>query len=141
MATNPNYAKYHPRWYRRRIPIFWWLTKWSSAKFIMRELTSVFVATYAVILLFQMRSVSAGPDVYRDFLRWASNPFAIVLHVILLVCVLCHTITWFNLAPKAMVIQLGKRKVPGILIAAGNYVAWIVISALLIGLAWEGWPL
>ena len=37
---NPKYRLYHPKWYRSRIPIFWWLGKLSYTKFIGRELTS-----------------------------------------------------------------------------------------------------
>jgi len=40
-----------------------------------------------------------------------------------------HAITWFNLAPSAMPVRLGGRRVPDAMVAAPSYVAWIVISA------------
>jgi fumarate reductase subunit C len=47
--------------------------------------------------------------------------------------VIFHAVTWFNLAPKAMAIRVGGSRVPDLLIAAPNYVAWLAISA---SIAW-----
>jgi len=44
---------------------------------------------------------------------------------------LLHTITWFNLAPRAMPIRLGGKRVPEVLVAAPNYVLWMVASAVI----------
>jgi fumarate reductase subunit C len=44
--------------------------------------------------------------------------------------VVFHAITWFNLAPQAMVVHLRGRRVPGTWIAGANYAAWAVASAL-----------
>lgn len=121
----------HPRLYKPRTPIFWWTSKWSNVKFITRELTSVFVAGYAVVLLFQVRALFRGPEVYTDYLELLRTPVSIALHAIGLLFVLFHSVTWFNLAPKAMVVRLGKKTVPGILIAASNYGAWLVVSAVI----------
>jgi fumarate reductase subunit C len=41
-----------------------------------------------------------------------------------------HAVTWFNLAPQALVVHLGHRHVPGSLIAASNYAAWVAVSAI-----------
>ena len=38
MSQNPHYTQYHPKWYRFRIPIFWWIHKWVHVKFILREM-------------------------------------------------------------------------------------------------------
>ena len=48
-----------------------------------------------------------------------------------LLAVLYHSITWFNLSPKAMVVRLGRWRVPDLMIAGGNYAAWFVISAVI----------
>lgn len=117
--------------YRPRIPIFWWTSKWSNIKFITRELTSVFVAGYAVVLLLQIRSLLRGPEAYESFLVWLKTPLSIGFHIIALLFVVFHSITWFNLAPKALVVRLGKKTVPGFLIAGSNYAAWLVASALI----------
>jgi fumarate reductase subunit C len=45
-----------------------------------------------------------------------------------------HSITWFNLAPKAMVIKLGDKPIPGIIIALMNYGGWVAISLFFVWL-------
>ncbi len=132
MNQNPHYTKHHPRWYRVRMPIFWWVHKWVHAKFILRELTSVAVAFYAMVLLFQIRAVAQGPEAYASFLAWHKTPVAIVLHAIAFLLVIFHSVTWFNLAPKALVVRLGKKRLPDFVIAASNYAAWAVFSAAVV---------
>ena len=48
---NPDYRRHHPKWYRPRVPIFWWLSERAYVKFIGREMTSVLVAYSAVMVL------------------------------------------------------------------------------------------
>jgi fumarate reductase subunit C len=52
------------------------------------------------------------------------------LNVVSLFFVVFHAVTWFNLAPQAMVVRLGGKRVPGAWIAAANYAAWALASAL-----------
>ena len=113
------------------MPIFWWVHKWVHMRFILRELTSVFVAFYAIMLLLHVRSLAAGPEAYEAFLAWLQTPLAVALHVVALVMVLFHSISWFNLAPKAMVVQVGGRRIPGWLIAGANFAAWGVFSVVM----------
>lgn len=115
------------------MPIFWWVYKWVHAKFILRELTSVAVALYALVLLFQIRAIAQGPEAYANFLTWLRTPLSIILHAMAFLFVLFHCITWFNLAPRALVVRMGKKRVPDAVIAASNYVAWVVVSA---AIAW-----
>ena len=51
MKPSPAYSQYHPKWHRTRLSTLWWSRKWSYLKFMLRELSSVFVAFYVVILL------------------------------------------------------------------------------------------
>lgn len=132
MTFNAHYTKFQPKHYQTRMPIFWWVHKWAYIKFITRELTSVFVAFYAIVLLFQTRALSQGPDAYAMFLVWLRTPVAIGLHIVAFLFVIFHSITWFNLAPKALVLRLGSKHVPDAMIAALNYIAWIVFSILIV---------
>ncbi len=102
--------------------------------FIIRELTSIFVAAYAVILLFQLNALRRGPEAWEALITTFSTPVSIALHVVIFVFVLYHTITWFKLAPSAMVLKMGKKKVPGSAIIAGNFLMWIVFSSAIIWL-------
>ena len=125
---NPRYTKYHPKWHRAKIPIFWWIHKLPHIRFIARELTSVAVALYACVLLFQIVAVADGPEAYARFLAWLKTPFSVFLHAVAFLFVLFHSITWFNLAPKALVVSLGNKRVPPVAIVALNYAAWLILS-------------
>lgn len=128
MSGEPHYTLYHPRWYRRRMSVWWWLQNRAYAGFVLRELTCVFVAFFAVVYLWQLRAIAQGPEGYALFLaRLRTLPF-VVANVVAFIFVLFHSITWFNLAPTAMVVRLGGRRVPDGIIIAMNYAAWVVLS-------------
>lgn len=114
--------------YKSQMGIFWWTTRWSSIKFISRELTSVAVAFYALLFLFYVRAILSGREAYTTFAERLKSPIFIALNIFILICLIFHSITWFNLAPKAMVIKLGEKKVPGLIVALANYAGWVFIS-------------
>jgi fumarate reductase subunit C len=124
----PQYSLYHPRWYRRRVPVWWWLHKRSYARFVLRELTSIFVAFFAVVYLWQICALVAGPEAYGRFLARMKTPLFLALNTVSFLFVLFHAVTWFNLTPKAMVVRLGGKRVPDWAIIGGNYAAWLVLS-------------
>jgi len=125
MRSAGGYTEYHPRWYRKRVSTYWWLHSWAYFRFILRELSSVSVAYFVVLTLFQIRALTRGPQAYAEF----ESPLIIVLSVISFLFVVFHAITWFNLTPSAVAIRIGGKRLPDILIAAPNYAAWVVISA------------
>jgi fumarate reductase subunit C len=131
--TNPQYSRYHPKWYRRPVSVWWWLESWRYTKFVLRELTSVAVGFFAVELLLELRALASGPQAYSHFLARLGEPFLVALNFLALIFALFHSITWFNLAPKALQVRLGGKRVPDLVVAGSNYAAWAVISA---ALAW-----
>jgi fumarate reductase subunit C len=139
MTPNGGYTLYHPRWHRTRVSTYWWLGRWSYFLFILRELSSLAVAWFVVYLLMLVTAVSRSDAAYQQFLGWSRTPFALFMNVGSLVFVTLHAITWFNLAPQAMVVKLGSRRVPGSLIAGSNYGAWIVVSLAILGLLLIRW--
>src|SRR5262249_27106664 len=130
MSERTTYTAYHPRWYRPRTSTYWWLKRWSYLAFILRELSSVFVAWFVVFLLLLVRAVAQGDFEYREFLKWARSPGLLLLNLVSLFFVVFHAVTWFNLAPQALVVHLQGKRVPGTWIAASNYLAWALASAL-----------
>lgn len=132
MKEAPAYTLYRPKWYRKRVSTWWWAQQWRSFKFILRELSSVAVGYVGAILLLLLWSLTRGPETYAELQSWLKTPGVIVMSVIALLFVLYHSITWFNLAPKAMPVRVGGKRLPEWMVAAPNYVAWIAISAAII---------
>lgn len=130
MSHKGHYTPYHPKWYRRRVSVWWWLQNRSYTTFVLRELTSVSVAFVAVVLLWQLRALVQGPEAYGQFLAWMRRPLLLALNAIAFLGVLFHAVTWFNLAPKAMVVRVQGKRVPGRIIAGLNYAAWLVLSGI-----------
>jgi fumarate reductase subunit C len=128
MTQKPVYTPHHPRWYRPRMSTYWWLERRSYLAFILRELSSVFVAWSIVFLLLVVRAVSQGEEEYRSFLSWAANPLVLLVNLVTLAFVVLHAVTWFNLAPAAIVVRMRGRRVPPVLIAGGNFALWALVS-------------
>ena len=124
------YTEFHPRWYRRRMSVFWWVGRRSYLVFVLRELSSVFVAWSVVFLLLLIHAVGQGGTQYRHFVHLSGDPWMLALNVVTLAFVLFHALTWFNLAPQAMVVRLRGKRVPRTWIADAHYVGWALLSAL-----------
>ena len=119
------------RYYRRRMPLLWWTRRRSYATFMLRELSSVFVALFVVELLLLVRAVARGSAAYEGFLTAMASPAMIVLNLIALAFVLLHAVTFANLTPRAVVVRLRGRTVPSRAVLAGVYLGWLVVTAFL----------
>jgi fumarate reductase subunit C len=124
------YTEFHPRWYRRRMSVFWWVGRRSYLIFVLRELSSVFVAWSVVFLLLLIHAVGQGGTQYRQFVHLSGDPWMLALNVVTLAFLVFHALTWFNLAPQAMVVRLRGKRVPRSWIAGAHYAAWALLSAL-----------
>ena len=120
--------------YIRPVSNTWWLEKKQYILFVIRELTSIFVAGYCLFLLFFILKIGDENETYKLLIIFLKSPLSFVLHLISFPFILYHTITWFNLTPKIMVLQIGEEKVPKELIAGLVYISWGLLSLILIWL-------
>ena len=118
-----------PRAYQQPMSTWWWLKKRSYFVFVMRELSSVFVAWFVVFLLMLVYAVGKGDSAYQAFLDWAASPWVVVLNVVAVAFLALHTVTWFNLTPQAMVVRVGGQRAPASLVIASQYAGLVVVSA------------
>jgi len=138
MSQPPPYRSFHPRWHRPRMSTWWWLKRGSHVAFILRELSSIFVAWFVVFLLLLVAAVSRGEAAYWEFLIWAGRPGVLTVNIVSLLFTVFHTITFFNVTPQALAVRLGGKRVPGPLVTASHYAAWVVLSALVAWLVLGG---
>ena len=61
-----------------RCSVWWWTRKRSYFMFVMRELSSIFIAWFVLYLLLFVRAVGRGEAAYDDFLDWAASPWLVV---------------------------------------------------------------
>jgi fumarate reductase subunit C len=116
--------------YRPPVSLFWWVHRRSYLLFVLRELSSVFVAWFVVFLLLMISAVHRGAGSYEQFLEWSARPWVLALNLVALAFVLLHAITWFNLAPQALVVRVRGQRLPPRAVAAGHFAAWAVASAV-----------
>ena len=115
----------------RPVPSTWWLKRRVYFLFILRELTSVFIAVYLILFLNLLYQLSLGRQAYEIYLDFLATPGMIVFHAVAFVAALYHTFTWFGLLPNIIVLRIGENRVPSRLITGANYVPWIAVSAII----------
>jgi fumarate reductase subunit C len=135
-GTRPDPA----RLYRPKMPATWWLRKKSYFLFMLRELSSVFIALFLVVYLVQIYQLTKGPDAYIAFTQKLSSPGWILFHVVVLLFAVYHSVTWFQSSAVVLPVRMGERLVSRQTVTALHIVAWAVISlaVLILFLALKG---
>jgi fumarate reductase subunit C len=114
----------------------WYMRNGRYKVYMLREMTCLLVGFYAFLTIFALAALGAGADQWNNFLASQQNAAMITFHAFALLYFLFYqTFAWFELAPKAMPLQLGEKILPGSIIVVGHYVAWAVLSALIFWLA------
>ena len=99
------------------------------------EVTCLLVGFYSFLTLFAVASLRSA-DAWNGFLQSQQNGFMVGFHAVALIYFLVYmTFDWFKLAPKAMPLQLGEQKLPGIYIVVAHYIAWAVVSLIVFWMA------
>jgi fumarate reductase subunit C len=122
------------------MPATWWLRKKSYFLFMLRELSSVFIALFLVVYLVQIYQLTKGPDAYIAFTQKLSSPGWILFHVVVLLFAVYHSVTWFQSSAVVLPLRLGDHLVSRQTVTALHIVAWAVISlaVLILFLALKG---
>ncbi|MEV0383688.1 hypothetical protein [Nonomuraea sp. NPDC050643] len=115
--------------YRPRRDPLWFTRTRAYTLFVLRELTSVFVAWSVVFTLMLADAVLGGS--LETFAALAARPWMIAINVVALAATTFHTITFLNLAPKATVVRLDGYRLPAWMIQGGNHSLWLVVSAVI----------
>ncbi|MGP3958735.1 hypothetical protein ACTWPT_22210 [Nonomuraea sp. 3N208] len=115
--------------YRPRRDNLWFARTRNYTIFVLRELTSVFVAWSIVFLLMFLDAVVGGS--LPEFAALAGQPWMIAINVVALAATSFHAITFLNLAPKATVVRLDGWRVPAWMIQGGNHSLWLLVSAVI----------
>ena len=116
-------------------PTTWYFRQPRYLRYMAREVTSLFVGAYCVLLVVGLERLSAGQAAWEAFLLALQSPLSIVFHLLALVASVYHAATWFNATQKAMPVQIGEDFVPGNVISGAHYVAWAVLSVVILYLA------
>lgn len=116
-------------------PTTWYFRHPRYLRYMSREITSIFIGAYCVLLVIGLQRLAAGPADWEGFLAALRSPASIAFQFLALVAALYHAATWFNATQKAMPLQIGEDFVPGNIISGAHYVAWAVLSVVVLILA------
>ena len=109
----------------------WWMDNPRYTLFIFRELSACFIALFAIGTILQVQAIRSGEAAWTGFLETMKHPGLILVSVLVLAFALLHSITWFLLAGKVLVVQQGEKRVPSEAIIAGHFGGWLVVSVVL----------
>jgi len=104
-------------------------------RYMAREVTCIFIGAYTLLLIVALKRLSEGQAAWEAFMEALKGPGSIAFHVLALAFALYHTTTWFNVAPKALPVQIGVDILPGGVVAGAHYAVWVVLSLGVIFLA------
>jgi fumarate reductase subunit C len=122
-----------PKQLIRPMPADWWLKKPAYTWFMIRDITSLFIAAYCVFLMYVLCR-SRSPETFDAWYKTWGSPLSMVLHTIALVFAAYHSITFFNLTPRVLVMFQGDEKVPDNVISGVHYAMWVVVSVIIIAI-------
>jgi len=97
-------------------------------RYMVREFSCLFIGAYTLLMVWGLKQLADGPQAWTGFLEALRSPASVAFHVLALSFALYHSVTWFNLTPKALPVQLGEEFVPGGMIAGAHYAAWALVS-------------
>ena len=116
----------------------WWRTDPFFVRYMIRESSALFLALYALVLLWGLWALHDGPAAYGAWRSALAQPAMICFHLVAFVLVSFHAYTWWQVAPKTMpTVRLGARTVAQSWITVGGWAAWLAASIAVLALvAW-----
>ena len=116
----------------------WWKKNPHYVEYMIHEGTALFVAAYALTLLFGLVRLDQGEAAWNGWLEAMKSPLSLICNVAFLVAIVYHAFTWFKLFPLTMppIIINGKRVEPCVVVGSG-WAAAIVAALALLGLVWR----
>ena len=115
----------------------WFMRNGRYKVYVLREMSSFLVTFYSFLTIYALGVLAKdSPEQWFAFLASQQSLAMIIFHTLaLLYFMFYQTFPWFKLAPKAMPVQLGEKKLDDSYIIIGHYVAWVVITLFILWLA------
>jgi len=104
-------------------------------RYMVREFSCLFIGGWTLLMVWGLKQLAEGPAAWAAFLECLKSPGSIAFHVLALGFAIYHSITWFNLTPKALPLQIGEGFVPDAAIAGAHFAAWAALSLAVLYLA------
>ena len=130
--------KKYPELPRKKLGPGWWLGNRHYTIYMMRELTSFFVAVYSILYIYQIVLLATSAGSYTRYLDILKNPFMIGFSIIILGFTLFHAATWFFLIGRVQPLKFGGWTSTPVQALIINTMLLVVISGAIIGIFFMG---
>ena len=115
----------------------WWRRNPYYRAYIVREMSALFVALYALVLLTGLFRLSQGRAAYDGWRASLATPWAVAFHVVAFAFIAYHAWTWFAVMPKTLpFVRVGGRRVDDRTIITAGAVAAVCAELALFALVW-----
>jgi fumarate reductase subunit C len=104
-------------------------------RYMVREFSCLFIGGWTVLMVWGLKQLAEGPAAWAGFLELLRSPASIVFQLLTLAFAAYHSVTWFNLTPKALPLQVGEDFVPDWVIAGAHFAGWAGVSVVILALA------
>ena len=101
-------------------------------RYMTREFSCLFIGAWTLMLVCAIARLSEGPEAWARFLDGLKSPLIVAFHVVALAFAAYHSVTWFQLTPKALPLQLGENFLPDGVIAGAHFAAWGLLSVAIL---------
>mgnify|MGYP003332799588 FL=1 len=109
----------------------WWKRDPYFMRYMWREATALGVAVYSVILAVGLMRLSHGEAAWNAWVAALKSPLSIALHAVLLVCMVIHAKSWFEIMPKTMpYLHVGGKRVAGSTITRAGW--WVATATTVV---------
>ncbi|HTP75185.1 MAG TPA: fumarate reductase subunit C [Burkholderiaceae bacterium] len=114
----------------------WWRRDPFFVRYMVREATALAVLVYAIVLTVGVVRLAQGEAAFNGWLHALRSPVSLALHAVLLVSMIVHAYSWFEIMPKTMpIIVVGGRRLAARTIQRAGWAATVVVTVLVFALA------
>ena len=108
----------------------WWLRQKRYLRYMMRELSSLFIGGFTLLMISGVYRLSESEAAYTQWLNGLWNNLTI-LSVIIFIFSVYHSYTWFIVTPKAMPLKFAGKRVASWIIIGAHLLLWFVCSLVI----------
>jgi len=114
----------------------WWRRDPFFVRYMFRELTAVAVLVYAIVLTVGVVRLAQGEAAFNGWLQALRSPASLLLHAVLLLSMVVHAHSWFEIMPKTMpMIFVGGRRLAATTIQRVGWGAAVVVTVVVFAAA------
>jgi fumarate reductase subunit C len=118
----------------------WWRRDPFFVRYMVREATAVAVLVYTIVLTVGVVRLAQGEAAWNGWLATLQTPWSMLLHLVLLIAMVVHAKSWFEIMPKTMPMMfVGGERVAASTITRAGWAATVLVSIALFALAWSWW--